>query len=83
LIAVLFAMIGLPAFQQFMPGRVDHHNVQIALTVLMLAATVWSDRRLWSAAAAGLLSALALAIGFELPPVAVAPPFDAPPVTPD
>lgn len=72
LIALLFAVVGLPAFQQFVPGRVDHHNVQIALVMLMLAATVWSDRKLWSAAAAGLVSALALAIGFECLPFVVA-----------
>ena len=29
------------------PGRIDHHNVQIALTVLIAAATVWSDRKSW------------------------------------
>ena len=26
--------VGLPAFQQFKPGRIDHHNVQIAIAVL-------------------------------------------------
>jgi len=55
----------VPAYQQFAPGRIDHHNVQIALCMLTVAATVWSDRRLWCATAAGLLTALALAIGFE------------------
>ena len=44
LIALLLAAIGLPAFHQFRPGRIDHHNVQIALTLLVVAATVWSDR---------------------------------------
>jgi hypothetical protein len=45
--------------------------VQIALTLLVAAATVWSDRRGWCAYAAGALSGLALAIGFEsLPYVA-------------
>ncbi|RAI45192.1 hypothetical protein [Rhodoplanes roseus] len=63
--AALLLVLGLPAFQQFVPGRIDHHNVQITLAVLALAATTWSDRRPWAAAAAGLLSALALAIGFE------------------
>ena len=43
----------LPAFQQFRPGRIDHHNVQIALSVLAVAATVWSDRVRWAAYAAG------------------------------
>src|SRR3954452_7429912 len=44
LLALLLAVVGLPAFHQFRPGRIDHHNVQIALSVLALAATVWSDR---------------------------------------
>jgi hypothetical protein len=65
LIALLLAVIGLPAFNQFVPGRIDHHNVQIALAVLTVAATVWSDRVYWAASAAGALTGLALAIGFE------------------
>ena len=67
-VALLLALVGVPAYQQFMPGRIDHHNVQIALTMLTVAATVWSDRWRWGATAAGLLSGLALAIGFEAVP---------------
>lgn len=71
-VALLLALVGVPAYQQFTPGRIDHHNVQIALTLLTVAATVWSDRLAWCAAAAGALTALALAIGFEcLPYLAV------------
>jgi hypothetical protein len=65
LIVLLFAVIGLPALQQFKPGRIDHHNVQIAIALLTVAATVWSDQRRWCAAAAGALTGLGLAIGFE------------------
>ena len=68
LIALLLALVGLPAFHQFRPGRIDHHNVQIALSVLVVAATVWSDRVRWAAYAAGALTALALAIGLECLP---------------
>ena len=63
--ALLLLAFGLPAFQQFRPGRIDHHNVQIALALLILAACVWADRKPWAACAAGLLSGLAIAIGFE------------------
>jgi hypothetical protein len=71
-VALLLALVGVPAYQQFTPGRIDHHNVQIALTLLIAAATVWSDRRQWCATVAGALSGLALAIGFEsLPYLAV------------
>ena len=51
--ALLLLAVGLPAFQQFRPGRIDHHNVQIALALLILAATVWADRKPWAAWAAG------------------------------
>ena len=44
-VALLLALVGVPAYQQFTPGRIDHHNVQIALTLLVTAATVWSDRK--------------------------------------
>jgi len=71
-IALLLALVGVPAYQQFTPGRIDHHNVQIALTLLVAAAVVWSDRARWIAAAAGALSGFALAVGFEsLPYLAV------------
>ena len=67
-VALLLALVGVPAYQQFSPGRIDHHNVQIALTMLAVAATVWSDRVRWAAAAAGALSGAALTIGFESVP---------------
>jgi hypothetical protein len=71
MIALLFALIGVPAYQQFTPGRVDHHNVQIALTLIVIACIVWSDRKRWTAMLAGLISGLALAIGFESAPYLV------------
>ena len=64
-VVLLFAVIGLPALQQFKPGRIDHHNVQIAIAVLTVAAAAWSDRARWAATAAGGLTGLGLAIGFE------------------
>src|SRR6185436_17267091 len=68
LIALLLAVVGLPAFHQFRPGRIDHHNVQIALAVLAVAATVWSDRLRCAAWAAGAVTGLALAVGLECLP---------------
>ena len=68
LVALLMAVIGLPALHQFRPGRIDHHNVQIALAVLAVAATVWSDRVRWAALAAGAVTGLAMAIGLECLP---------------
>ena len=64
-IALVLTAVGLPAFAHFAPGRIDHHNVQIALAVLLVAAVAWSDRERFAAAAAGLLTGAAMAIGFE------------------
>jgi hypothetical protein len=64
-IALVLTAVGLPAFQHFIPGRIDHHNVQIAIAVLLVAAVAWSDRTRWAAAAAGVLTGAAMAIGFE------------------
>ena len=68
LIALLLAVVGLPAFHQFRPGRIDHHNVQIALGVLAVAAAVWSDRLRWAATAAGAVTGFAMAVGLECLP---------------
>jgi hypothetical protein len=73
IVALLFAVFGLPAFQHFKPGRIDHHNVQVVLSLAVIAAAMWADRFRAAAIAAGALSALALAIGLEsLPWVALA-----------
>ena len=70
-LALLLTAVGLPAFQHFIPGRIDHHNVQIALSVLLVAAAIWSDRVGWAAAATGVLTGAAMAIGFEGVPYVV------------
>lgn len=58
---------------EFGPGRVDHHNVIILLTVAMLWAAVEAIRRPRFAIACGLFAATALAIATEsLPPIAAA-----------
>lgn len=72
LICLLLAAAGLPAAQQFKPGRIDHHNVQIATAVLVVAATVWSDRNRFAAVFAGVASGFALAIGLESLPILLA-----------
>src|SRR5262249_55274971 len=64
-VTLLLCVVGLPAFPQFLPGRIDHHNAQIALSVAIVAATAWSDRARGAAIAAGALSGLALGIGLE------------------
>lgn len=71
LAALLLAVIGLPAYQQFVPGRIDHHNVQIAIVLMTLAATVWTGQWRWSGVAAGGLTGLGFAIGYEGAPLLV------------
>ena len=66
IIVLLLAVFSGPGIQQFRPGRIDHHNVQIALVDSRLSRRpVWSDRVRWCAIAAGALTGLAFAIGFE------------------
>jgi len=68
LIALLLSSCALPAFQHFRPGRIDHHNVQIALALAAVAAACWADRTRSAAGLAGALSGVALAIGLENAP---------------
>jgi hypothetical protein len=60
--AILMA-IDMPLFLQFRPGRVDHHNAQIAMCMLSLAGAAM--RRTRGAALAGFATGLGIAIGLE------------------
>ncbi len=66
------AAFAVQATIQFIPGRIDHHNVQIALALSALACALWSDARRTAAAGAGLLVGLSLTIGLEALPLIVA-----------
>jgi hypothetical protein len=70
-IVLLLAVFGMPGMGQFRPGRIDHHNVQIALALVAVAATVWSDRVRWASWASGVTTGLALSIGLEGLPLLV------------
>jgi hypothetical protein len=65
LTAVAYAAVALPGFQQFVPGRIDHHNVQIALAAAAVAAAMWSEGSVRLSAISGALCGAMLAIGFE------------------
>ena len=65
LVVLLLLLFSLPALFQFKPGRIDHHDIQITLALLTLAAAIWADRVRWAAWVAGVLSGLALGIGVE------------------
>lgn len=73
LLAALILPILAPAIlAEFMPGRVDHHNVIVALVMAsLLAALLALHRPLW-AWLAGLMAATAMAVAVEALPGAVA-----------
>ncbi len=57
----------------FAPGNIDHHNVQLVLTLAVLAALSAPESGLRQGCAAGICAVLSLAVGMEtLPYVAVA-----------
>lgn len=56
---------------QFSPGRIDHHNVQIVLTLLLASGVLGSWRSPLWAVAAGLAAAVSMAIGTETLPFVV------------
>lgn len=64
----LYLFATLPqSIGQFVPGRIDHHNIQIALTLLLLA-TLAAPLSRARAVGVGIVSALMLAIGLETLP---------------
>ncbi len=54
---------------EFAPGRLDHHSIQILLTLAMTWAAVESLRSRWAAVGAGLAAATAVAVGTESVPI--------------
>jgi len=56
-------------YRQFIPGRIDHHNIQITMTVIALAcALARRDRARW-ALVGGVAAGLGMAIGLEALPL--------------
>lgn len=71
--ALVLPVLSPAILAEFTPGRVDHHNVIIVLTLAMAWAAVESVRRPRAALVCGLLAATALAIATEsLPAIAAA-----------
>jgi hypothetical protein len=64
-VALAFSTSAVIAFQQFSPGRIDHHNIQIALAVAATGALVWADTSFKAAALAGAVTGFMPAIGLE------------------
>jgi hypothetical protein len=67
-IAALFIALSPPAQVQFQPGRIDHHNVQIMLTMMMIWGLINSQTHKFAPALSGIAAALTLNIGMETLP---------------
>ena len=61
----LALMINPILYRQFVPGRIDHHNVQITMTLVALACALARTNKARWAAVGGAATALGLAVGLE------------------
>jgi len=64
-ICAVFFTINQLSFAEFVPGRIDHHNVQIVLVMAAMACAMAGERRARWALVAGASTGLGLAIGIE------------------
>lgn len=66
--AIVIAALAYPANSLFLPGRIDHHGLQLVLLLALVRAVV--ERGSWRAGAvAGLASVASLIIGMEMAPL--------------
>lgn len=70
-LAILAAACAAFLVTVYAPGRIDHHNIQIALAVAIIACLAADAARLRPAILAGIFSGLTLAIGMETLPYVV------------
>jgi len=63
LLGALFALLAIPGI--FVPGEIDHHNVQVTLTLVLIACVLWCEDSPRLAAAAGATGGLLLGVGLE------------------
>ncbi len=69
--ALLLGAIAFPTISLFLPGRIDHHGLQIVLTLALVDALV-APPDFRRGLVAGIVAALSLAIGLEVAPEVVA-----------
>lgn len=67
-LAVLIAALAYPATTLFMPGRIDHHGLQLVLLLAVARAAV-GQGRLAAGAVAGGATAASLTVGLETAPL--------------
>ena len=63
--AVILALLCVHVRHAYAPGNIDHHNLQLVLTLWLAAALMRLDRGLRSGALAALCAALMMSIGME------------------
>ncbi|MBZ9989918.1 GtrA family protein [Mesorhizobium sp. BH1-1-5] len=66
--AILVGAAGYYFIGIYDPGALDHHNVQLMLTMASLALLLEAPARRWAALLSGLCAALTLAVGMETVP---------------
>lgn len=66
--AVVIGTAALHFIGIFLPGALDHHNVQLTLTMASLSLLLEAPARRWAALISGLCAALTLAVGMETAP---------------
>ncbi|PKP91117.1 MAG: hypothetical protein CVT77_13180 [Alphaproteobacteria bacterium HGW-Alphaproteobacteria-16] len=70
-VAIVIAALAYPANTLFLPGRIDHHGLQLVLCLLLVRAAIGAAG--WRAGAvAGLASVTSLVVGMEALPILVA-----------
>ncbi|RKE86534.1 hypothetical protein [Rhizobium sp. AG855] len=71
-VVLMFTAVFCITSNRFLPGAIDHHNVQMVLAAIMAAGLLDPARGRMSHAVAGLAAAVALAIGAETTPLVAA-----------
>lgn len=71
LCAALMAGMCFPLFNQFMPGRIDHHGLQIVLALGAALSLIACRDRIILAALSGALCAVSLSLGIESLPYVI------------
>lgn len=64
-VAIVLAALAFPAAAMFVPGRIDHHGLQLVLLLISIRQMVGAATRV-TGAIAGVAMAVSLAIGVEL-----------------
>lgn len=66
---LVLPLVSIVLLVEFIPGRVDHHNVQILLCLVMAWCLLGARDRAFGGATAGVAAATSLAIGMETLPI--------------